>query len=155
MPLGRRLRRAFYAVFAALFVSGAAWVLVGSPDPEAGTAWLDELPPALLKIHGGAAMLFLLLLGAFATQHIPALWRGGGNRLTGTVMIGFNALLIVTAYGLYYSGSDLVRAWASDLHIAAGLALPAAVAHHVWTGRRRRRRAGPARAPLRQPPAMT
>jgi hypothetical protein len=140
VTLNRGLLWAFYAVFGLLFASGAAWLLAGGPDPEASSGWLNDVPAALLKLHGGAAMLFLLLLGAFATQHVQALWRGRKNRRTGAVMITINSILIVTAYGLYYSGSDLLRAWASDLHIAAGLALPAIIVHHIWSGRRSRRR---------------
>lgn len=139
--MNRVLLRAFYAVFGLLFASGAAWLLAGGPDPEAAASWLSDVPAVLLKLHGGAAMLFLLLLGAFATQHVQGLWRGGKNRRTGAVMLTINSVLIVTAYGLYYSGSDGLRAWASDLHIAAGLALPALIAHHIWFGRRSRRRA--------------
>lgn len=135
----RGVRPTFYLVGVVLFASGAGWLLAGGASPGAGML-SDEVPAWLLKLHGGAAMLFLLLIGAFATQHVQALWRGRQNRATGSVMIAVNGLLIVTAYGLYYSGSDLVRAWASDLHIAAGLALPAVIAHHVWWGRRSRRR---------------
>lgn len=136
MPLSSFVRRAFYVAFATLFISGGVWLLTDEPDSQA-SAWLNELPATLLKVHGGAAMLCLLLLGAFAVQHIPASWRGRNNRLTGTVMIAINGVLIVTAYGLYYSGSDLVRGWVSNVHIAAGLAVPVVIAHHIWSGRRR------------------
>ena len=142
------LRRTFYVVFAGLFLSGALWLLAGGRNPGAGPSWAGDLPESLLKLHGAAAMLFLILLGAFATQHIQALWRGRKNRLTGLLMVTVNAGLVVTAYGLYYSGSDLVRAWASDLHIAAGLAIPAIVVHHIWAGRRTRRRPQPLPSPM-------
>lgn len=145
VPFARRLPRTFYAVCAVLFVSGAAWiwaggVLAGGLNPAAVSARVADLLALLLEVHGGAAMLFLILLGAFATQHVQVLWRGGRNRPSGAVMLTLNAVLIMTAYGLYYSGSDVVRNWVSDLHIVAGLALPIVIAHHVWSGRRRRRR---------------
>jgi hypothetical protein len=48
--------------------------------------------------------------------------------------------LIVTAFGLYYLGSDMARPWISDVHIVAGLALPAVLIFHVWLGRRQIRK---------------
>jgi uncharacterized protein (TIGR03382 family) len=57
-------------------------------------------------------------------------------------MVAVNAVLIVTAFGLYYAGSETLRPWASDLHIAVGIALPLVLLVHVWLGRRTRQRAG-------------
>jgi hypothetical protein len=48
------------------------------------------------------------------------------------------ATLVVSAFGLYYVGSDVVRPWISDIHIAAGLALPVMILVHIWRGRRSR-----------------
>jgi len=47
-----------------------------------------------------------------------------------------NAALIVPAFGLYYLGSETVRPWMSDVHIAMGLAIPALLVAHIWRGRR-------------------
>jgi hypothetical protein len=46
-----------------------------------------------------------------------------GDRVSGSVMIFCNAILIVTAFGLYYLGSETLRPLISDLHIIIGLAL--------------------------------
>jgi hypothetical protein len=51
-------------------------------------------------------------------------------------MVTFNAVLIATAFGLYYLGAETVRSWASDLHIGAGLALPVLLVVHIVAGRR-------------------
>jgi len=51
-------------------------------------------------------------------------------------MVTFNTVLIVTAFGLYYSGSETLRPWASDVHIGFGLALPVLFLIHVMLGRR-------------------
>jgi hypothetical protein len=61
-------------------------------------------------------------------------------------MVGANALLVATACGLYYAGSDLLRAFAADVHIAVGIALPALVVTHIALGRRTRMRAGAKRS---------
>jgi hypothetical protein len=57
-------------------------------------------------------------------------------------MIAVNTVLIATAFGLYYAGSETLRPWVSDLHIVVGIALPPALLVHVWLGRRTRQRAG-------------
>src|SRR5690348_4326839 len=96
----------------------------------------------MLMLHGGTAMVTLMLLGALVPLHIRRAWRSGRNRLTGPIMIGVNAALIATAFALYYAGSETLRPWISDLHIAVGFALPLALLVHVWLGRRARQRAG-------------
>jgi len=88
-------------------------------------------------VHGGAAMMTLVLLGALIPVHILRAWRSRKNRLTGTVMATANLLLVATAFGLYYAGSEALRPYISDAHIAVGLAFPALFVIHVVTGRRR------------------
>ena len=63
--------------------------------------------------------------------------RARKNRATGIVMLASNVVLVVTAFGLYYLASEILRPWASDLHIAFGLALPLLFLAHIKTGRKR------------------
>ncbi len=51
-------------------------------------------------------------------------------------MAAFNAVLIVTAFGLYYLGSETVRPWMSWIHIAAGFSLSLSFPVHIFLGRR-------------------
>jgi hypothetical protein len=131
-------RFALYGAFALLVLTGAVWLgadqLKDSPE---GELW-QRVSASMLMVHGGAAMVTLLLLGALFPLHIRLGWRSGRNRITGPAMVAFNALLIVTAFGLYYLGSDTVRPWASDAHIGFGFALPALFVVHVLLGRRSR-----------------
>jgi hypothetical protein len=53
-------------------------------------------------------------------------------------MLTFNAALVLTAFGLYYLGSELLRPWASYVHMVVGLALPPLFIAHVVVGRRSR-----------------
>jgi len=134
--LDRRFRGSLYAILAALVLTGAAWLFADwskahlDPDP-----W-QEIAADLLMLHGGAAMVALMLLGALVPLHVTRAWRSKRNRLTGPAMATVNAVLIATAFGLYYAGSDALRTWISDLHIVAGLALPGILMLHVWLGRR-------------------
>jgi heme A synthase len=139
LQLDPRFRRALYAAFATLFITGVAWLIAdGRKDSANGEDW-QAASAYLLMIHGGGAMVLLLLLGALFPVHIRRTWASRRNRFAGTVMMVFNALLIVTAFGLYYAGSETLRPWISDVHIAAGLLLPALIVVHVVLGRRSRR----------------
>jgi hypothetical protein len=133
-------RRTLYAAFAVLVLTGAAWLLADwRKDPLDPDPW-QAVAASSLMLHGGAAMLTLLLLGALVPLHVRRAWRSGRNRLTGPAMVAANAVLIATAFGLYYAGSDTLRPWVSDLHIVIGVVLPAALVVHVWLGRRSRQR---------------
>jgi predicted small integral membrane protein len=145
LRLDPRFRWALYAAFGALFLTGAAWLVADQmKEGVHGDAW-QETASYLLMIHGGAAMLMLMLYGALVPLHIARSWRARRNRVTGTAMATFNAVLIVTSFGLYYAGSEVFRPWMSGVHIAVGLALPVLIALHVVLGRRS---AEPPRPPL-------
>ncbi|HKW95934.1 MAG TPA: hypothetical protein VJX92_28860 [Methylomirabilota bacterium] len=134
MRLSFRFRATLYAVVGALFVTGAAWTALDR------AAW-PETSTYLLRLHGGAAMVMLVLLGALLPLHVRIAWRRRRNLASGLVMAGANAVLVVTAFGLYYTGSETLRHWTSELHVVVGLALPLLVAGHVVLGHRSRRAA--------------
>ena len=143
------LRLWSYAAFAALFATGAAW-LVADPfkGSENGEAW-QAIAATTLMLHGTIAMIALVLLGALIPLHVRRSWRAGKNRITGAVMVATNAVLMITAAGLYYAGSDLLRTFVADVHIAVGLALPALIVAHIMLGRRAATRGIAARARYR------
>jgi hypothetical protein len=118
-----------------LFLTGAAWLAADQlkESPE-GDLW-QQAGSYLLMLHGGAAMLALMLLGALVPLHVAPGWRSRRNRIAGSAMVGFNAALVATAFGLYYAGSDLLRLWVSDAHIGLGLCLPVLFLIHIMTGR--------------------
>jgi len=131
-------RTALYGAFTVLFLTGAAWSVL-----DDGFAWLgyggdgNPISPILLDIHGGAAMLALLVLGSLFPQHVKWAWSGGMNRVTGGLMLSTQSLLVLTGYALYYAGDDGVRSVASGLHLAIGLGFPAILLWHIIEGRRR------------------
>jgi hypothetical protein len=137
LQLDRRFRWCLYAAVAILFVTGAAWLAADQlKETPSGEFW-QAATANLLMIHGGVAMITLLLLGGLFSIHIARAWRGRLNRVSGSVMIFCNAILVVTAFGLYYLGSETLRPLISDLHIMVGLALPFLLALHIWLGRHR------------------
>jgi hypothetical protein len=136
LRLEASFRWTVYGVAAALFVTGATWLMADAlKDGPSGDAW-QEIGANLLMVHGGAAMAMLMVLGALFPLHVRRAWRAQKNRLSGGAMVTLNGLLIATAFGLYYSGSDLMRPWISDAHIAAGFALAALIVIHPFIGHR-------------------
>jgi cytochrome c biogenesis protein CcdA len=136
LRLNPSFRRSIYAAFAALFLTGAAWLVADrQKDISPDEIW-QQLAATMLMVHGGAAMITLLLLGALIPLHLLRSWRAGKNRISGSVMATLNAVLIVTAFGLYYLGSEVVRPWMSWIHIAAGISLSPFLPLHIFWGRR-------------------
>jgi len=136
-----RLKPAFrfsiYAAVTVLFLTGASWLVADWQKNISSDEIWQQAAANLLMGHGGAAMLTLLLLGALIPVHMLRSWRSGNNLVSGSVMITLNTLLIMTAFGLYYLGSEAVRPWMSWIHIVAGVCLPAWLPLHVLLGRRR------------------
>jgi hypothetical protein len=125
-----------YAVFSVLFLTGAVW-LVADWQKDADDIW-QQVAANLLMIHGGAAMLALMALGALIPLHLVRAWRARKNLASGLIVVTVNAVLIVTAFGLYYLGSETVRPWMSWIHIAGGFSLALMLPFHILLGRRAR-----------------
>jgi cyanate permease len=136
-----RFRYALYAAFSTLFISGALWLAADSlKDAPDGERW-QAISANLLMVHGGAAMVTLMLFGAMVPIHLLRAWRAKRNRWTGGVMAVLNAILIITAFGLYYLGGEEVRPWMSNIHLGAGFSLPLLLFIHILRGRGARPRA--------------
>jgi hypothetical protein len=132
-------RFAIYAAFGVLFLTGAGWLVADwQKDISTDEIWQQSVA-YLLMVHGGAAMVTLLLLGALIPVHVMRAWRTRKNRVSGSAMVTFNAVLIVTAFGLYYLGSETVRPWMSWIHIGAGFSVALWLPVHIFLGRRETR----------------
>ncbi len=136
MRLKPSFRFAIYAAFGVLFLTGAGWLVADwQKDISTDEIWQQSVA-YLLMVHGGAAMVTLLLLGALIPVHVMRAWRSRKNRVSGSAMVTFNAVLIVTAFGLYYLGSETLRPWMSWIHIGAGFSLSLLLPLHIFWGRR-------------------
>ena len=129
--LNRPFKALVYLSFGVLLLTGAWWMYEQSHLDD---LYLVTLPRLLMKIHGGAAMLALLVLGAL-TVHIRRGWKAHKNRLSGAVLIAVNVFLIVTGYGLYYAGGEALREWLSCWHAWIGLGSGVLLPAHVLAGR--------------------
>ncbi len=139
MRLNPSFRLAIYVAFAVLFLTGAGWLVADwRKDISSDEIWQQSVA-YLLMVHGGAAMVTLLFLGALMPLHVMRAWRSRRNRVSGSTMVTLNAILIVTAFGLYYLGSDMLRPWTSWIHIVAGFSVALWLPVHIFLGRRQTR----------------
>ena len=138
--LGARHRRAIYASFALLWLTGTLWLLFhyflqhtgpfGS-EPHALEAWW-------LRLHGLMMMAVLVAAGSVVVHHAARAWQLGKNRRAGALLTGMLLWLAVSGYALYYFSIDDNRAWLPLLHWLPGLMLPLTIAHHVRRSQQRR-----------------
>jgi hypothetical protein len=135
LRLNPSFRFAIYAAFTVLLLTGAGWLVADWQKDVSGDEIWQQSIAYLLMIHGGTAMAMLILLGALVPVHMLRAWRSRKNRISGSFMVTFNAVLIVTAFGLYYLGSETMRPWMSWIHIAAGFALVLWLPLHIHWGR--------------------
>jgi len=109
-----------------------------------------------LRLHGGAAMGFLIVLGTVLPVHVQRAWDARRNRGSGAMLLCVICALLITGYALYYAGGEEFRPWISTSHWATGLIGGAALVLHRLTGRQaaarrratrpRRRARGPSRS---------
>ena len=134
--LSRRQGLALHLVAAVLFLSGAAAAacdLLAAAGRE--SELLVDAKPWVLKVHGAAAMLFLVGLGSLLPTHVVTAWRARRNRVGGAILLGVFVLLGVTGYGLYYAGGEQLRTAVQWTHLIVGLVEPAVLLAHIFSGR--------------------
>ncbi len=120
-----------------VYATGIAWAWLhyfGARADEFAPRSAAE--PWMMKLHGAGAMVILVILGTLLPSHIRFAWHARRNRPNGIALILFFVFLIVSGYGLYYFGNERLRSWTSWSHLAVGLALPAMIILHIWSGRR-------------------
>jgi hypothetical protein len=122
----------------ALLASGAGWLashyLLAAPD-EFGAS-RDPLAPWWLRLHGAAAMGFLVVLGSLLPVHVRRAWQFRRNRASGAGVLALAAVLIASGYALYYVASEPLRWALSVAHWLLGLGGLPVLAAHVILGRR-------------------
>jgi hypothetical protein len=127
---------AVYLTFGCLLITGAVWMVGQSAfDQESGS----HLSGWLMKIHGAAAMVALVLFGVLL-NHVRKGWKARKNRGSGLPLFLVIMFLVITGYGLYYAGDEQLRGMISQWHSWIGAGLVLILPLHVAIGRALRRR---------------
>jgi cation transport ATPase len=124
-------RLTVYLIFGSLFITGLVW-MYAQPKMD-DPAW-EHVPGFLMKIHGAAAMLALVLLG-YLFNHIKIGWRMKKNRTSGLGVLTVYIFLIVSGYGLYYCDDENLREFISWWHSWIGFGTAAVLVAHIFIGR--------------------
>ena len=133
-----------YGATALLVVSGAIWLVLHFfmvSQGEFGDAH-HPLETWMLKLHGAAAMAGLIIYGSLLPIHIRRAWVIRRNIFLGISLVVLMLLLTISGYLLYYAGGEEARPIISATHWILGVGVPALLAWHVISGKRRTRIAG-------------
>jgi hypothetical protein len=136
------LRRALDSIFAVLWISGCAWLVLQlffRVDNEFG-ATPHPWQPSLLLIHGVAALFALFVIGWVAGTHVEARWRVKLNRGSGIALLSLAALLGVSGFASFYLTGESMRAGTATIHEVLGVLVVIPALVH-WFGQRRIKRA--------------
>ena len=136
MRLSTGHRKWIYWSGAALFVTGALWLLFHyflRQHGEFGETG-HPLEAWWLRLHGACAMLFLVVLGSLLPIHVRRGWHQRRNLLAGGVVSAVALLLIASGYALYYYGGEDARPWISACHWLLGLGTPLLLVWHIQLG---------------------
>jgi hypothetical protein len=117
---------------AALWLSGAAWVLLhyfGEIQGEFGPE-VNPAQPWLLRVHGFVLITALVGFGSILVVHIPKGWNDRDQRIVGIMLTSMFSLLILSGYFLYYVGDDYIRELTSLFHWIVGVSAPAVFLWH-------------------------
>lgn len=118
-----------YLIFGVLLVTGMVWMWAQSSLDEGSL-----VSSLMLKLHGAAAMVALILLGALIS-HIRKGWKARKNRSSGLMLVFVILFLVITGYGLYYAGDEQLRSLISQWHAWIGLGLFLLLPLHALIGR--------------------
>lgn len=126
-------RHVLFWTIGTLLVTGTVWALLhylpgaigaGEDAARAAAVWV-------MKLHGAAAMLGLLMLGSLLPLHIKTGWQTRLNTKSGVGMLLSAFLLVATGWILYYAGSESVRKAGSLVHLLLGFVLPILLPVHL------------------------
>ncbi len=133
-------RRFLYAACLLVYGTGVLWI--GAHYGQAQAGEFGERAPLeswALRLHGAAAIAFLIAFGSLLPRHVPDGLASRRNLWSGVLTLGATVLLATSAWGLYYLGAEGLRGWLSAGHWLLGIAAGPAVAVHALLGRRARR----------------
>lgn len=143
LRLSARHRRLVYVTFAAVWLTGALWLVFHyflryqgefGAEPHPLEAWW-------LRLHGAGAFVALWLGGVVWAVHVRHGLSRPKRRRSGIVLIAMFVVLAASGYLLYYVSEDALRDAVRLLHWLVGLSLVVPFLIHSLRARRVRKAA--------------
>ena len=103
------------------------WFRVEGEFGEEIHAW--QFP--ILKVHGAAAFVMIGFFGYMLSGHITKFWKKRKQQVAGLVLLNMHAVMILTAYILYYTGLEVLRVSSSYVHTVVGVLYPIVLWLHI------------------------
>ncbi|MEO1856259.1 MAG: hypothetical protein ABGY95_02685 [Rubritalea sp.] len=91
---------------------------------------------SFLKVHGASAFVMLVIYGYLLASHVPIGLKAKRERMLGLLLTFTQALLIFTAYYLYYGKDEDRRELMAWTHFSIGFFYPMIIVLHIFVGRR-------------------
>lgn len=142
--ISKKYRYFFYLTLMMSVISGSGFWLLrrfgmveGDFGPES-----HALQYPLLQLHGFAAFIMLMCLGAIFASHVPKTWYTGRAKRTGITLSTAVMTSMLSAYALYYLVSQDWHELLGNIHAVVGLGLPLMLFVHVTYARKSRRSSG-------------
>lgn len=131
---------ALWTIIALLVVTGAVWLWAEYLYTPAETGMeAYEIKHYTMVVHAGFALLFVFAAGTLLYTHMQAAWLQKRNRISGVVMAGTATILLLSGYGLWYAGGEILRSVCEIAHWITGFAIPVVLLVHGLIGQRRLR----------------
>jgi hypothetical protein len=137
MPARNRL--AIFLLFGVLWLSGGVWLLLDQFFASRGPFGTTPHPwaPAILLVHGIAAILSMYLLGWVTARHVLRWWPGRLRRLSGGTLAFLFVLLCSSGFALFFVSDDRWQRVAAVAHDALGLGITVFAIQHWFFARHR------------------
>jgi hypothetical protein len=130
--LGAVRRLTVYAVALGVWTTGCLWLLFHyfMRQPTEFGFEVHPLEPVWLKLHGAFAFAALWMVGLLSANHMVNGWAAKRRRWSGVLLLAFVTIMIITAYLLYYAGTEETRKYASVIHWSLGISVLIAFVWH-------------------------
>lgn len=134
----KKYRYLLYLALSLSVISGSGFWLLRNFGMTEGDFGPEShfLQYPFLQIHGFAAFVMLMALGAIFTSHIPKTWYQKIAKKSGIGMIVLTTFSILSAYSLYYLVGEDWHTLLGNAHAVVGLSLPAFLILHITMARK-------------------
>jgi hypothetical protein len=134
-------------MFGTLWLSGCVWLVLNQYFESRGPFGRTPHPwePAILLVHGVAAILSMYVFGWISARHVRRWWAARMRRVSGGILAAGFALLVLSGFALFFVSDDEWQHVAAAAHDVAGLAITGFAIQHWFFSRRRDMRSAASR----------
>lgn len=109
-----------------LWISGVLWLCIEYLELKD----LNFLRALMMKLHGGAAIIFIMVFGAL-WLHFMVGFVTKLRLKSGFTLLASSLLLIISGWILYYQPDGIIRSIAFWTHVVVGVFMPVLFALHI------------------------